>query len=197
LIPFVHAGENDGVYSIEEVLTTLRRLCLNRSIVPILCGASLRGIGVEPLLDSITAFLPSPLDRPKTTGTVTAASIQHGKKDKHSKHKHSKKHALKHTTAAAAAAIAVHDSSAVSSNGSSGGLSTVSVDPLSDQLVALAFKVTHDKRRMPIVVSQQLLCIVVNAFVIWNACLKCVTSAASCRVRSSNMCSPTVHSLVL
>jgi translation elongation factor EF-G len=118
--------------------------------VPILCGASLRGIGVEPLLDSITAFLPSPLDRPKTTGTVTAASIQHVKKDKHSKHKHSKKHALKHTTAAAAAAaaIAVHDSSS-----SCGGLSTVSVDPLSDQLVALAFKVTHDKRRMPIVVS--------------------------------------------
>jgi translation elongation factor EF-G len=148
----LYAGENDGVYSIEEVLTTLRRLCLNRSIVPVLCGASLRGIGVEPLLDSITAFLPSPLDRPKTTGTVTAASTQHGRKDKHSKHKHSKKHALKHATAAAAAAaaaIAVHDSSSSSTD----GLSTVSVDPLSDQLVALAFKVTHDKRRMPIVVS--------------------------------------------
>jgi translation elongation factor EF-G len=151
----VLTGENEGVYSIDEVLNTLRRLCLNRSIVPILCGASLRGIGVEPLLDSITAFLPSPLDRPKTTGTITTASIQqHGsKRDKHAKHKHRQKHALKHTTATAAAATAVvHDSSS-SSASSEGLMSTVSVDPLSDQLVALAFKVTHDKRRMPIVVS--------------------------------------------
>ena len=60
-------GEGDGDYAMPEVLTALRAACLSRAAVPVLCGASLRGIGVDPLLDSITAFLPSPLDRYKGT----------------------------------------------------------------------------------------------------------------------------------
>eukprot|EP00752_Nemacystus_decipiens_P010923 g9707.t1 len=37
-------------------------------------SASLRGIGVEPLLDSVSTFLPSPLDRPRPTGVLREAS---------------------------------------------------------------------------------------------------------------------------
>ena len=41
----------------------VRRLTLEGRGVPALCGASLHGIGVEPLLDAICHYLPSPLDR--------------------------------------------------------------------------------------------------------------------------------------
>lgn len=40
-----------------------RRLTVRGTVVPVLCGASLHGIGVEPLLDAITAYLPSPAER--------------------------------------------------------------------------------------------------------------------------------------
>lgn len=45
------------------MLSALRRVCLSGAAVPVLCGASLRGVGVDPLLDSVIAFLPSPMDR--------------------------------------------------------------------------------------------------------------------------------------
>lgn len=46
-----------------ELIPALRRACIKGDIVPTLCGASLRCKGVEPLLDSIVTFLPSPKDR--------------------------------------------------------------------------------------------------------------------------------------
>jgi elongation factor G len=49
--------------SAAEILSAMRRICLSRSGIPVLCGASLRSMGVEPLLDSIVQFLPSPQDR--------------------------------------------------------------------------------------------------------------------------------------
>ena len=45
------------------LIPALRRACIKGYIVPTLCGASLRCKGVEPLLDSIITFLPSPKDR--------------------------------------------------------------------------------------------------------------------------------------
>ena len=46
------------------VRKTIRSLTLRGVIVPILCGASFRDIGVQPLLDAIINYLPSPSDRP-------------------------------------------------------------------------------------------------------------------------------------
>ena len=56
------AGSDGASFSTPEILSALRRVCLCRAAVPVMCGASLRGIGVEPLLDSVSTFLPSPLD---------------------------------------------------------------------------------------------------------------------------------------
>ncbi len=42
----------------------LRRAVLAGKLVPVLCGASLRNIGAQPLLDAIVDYLPSPLDIP-------------------------------------------------------------------------------------------------------------------------------------
>ncbi len=47
---------------------TIRKLTLERSITPVFCGASLRNIGVQPLLDGVISYLPAPGDLPPITG---------------------------------------------------------------------------------------------------------------------------------
>ena len=47
----------------KEVCAALRRVTLSQQGMPVLASAALRGIGVEPILDAIADFLPSPLDR--------------------------------------------------------------------------------------------------------------------------------------
>lgn len=49
--------------TIPIIRSTLRKVCLNRKLVPVLCGASLKGKGIEPLLDAVIEYLPSPIDR--------------------------------------------------------------------------------------------------------------------------------------
>ncbi len=46
----------------------LREATLSREIVPVFVGASLKNIGVQPLLDGVIDFLPSPLEAPPITG---------------------------------------------------------------------------------------------------------------------------------
>lgn len=47
----------------EEIRAALRRVTCARTAVPVLCGAALRNIGIQPLLDAVVAYLPSPQDR--------------------------------------------------------------------------------------------------------------------------------------
>jgi elongation factor G len=46
-----------------EVTAALRRVTLSQRGLPVLAAAALRGMGVEPVLDAIADYLPSPLDR--------------------------------------------------------------------------------------------------------------------------------------
>jgi elongation factor G len=46
----------------------IRRACLAGKLVPVLCGSAYRHIGVQPLLDAIVAWCPSPADRPPVAG---------------------------------------------------------------------------------------------------------------------------------
>jgi len=50
--------------SSKEIKETIRKATLDSSIIPVLCGASLKNKGVQPLLDAIIDYLPSPLDIP-------------------------------------------------------------------------------------------------------------------------------------
>ena len=59
-------SDDGSTLTTTDLIAGIRRACLKGDIVPTVCGASLRGKGVEPLLDSLTAFLPSPLDRPSS-----------------------------------------------------------------------------------------------------------------------------------
>ncbi len=54
--------------SAEELRGALRRATLAASAVPVLCGAAFRNTGIQPLLDAIVDWLPSPLDKPPVTG---------------------------------------------------------------------------------------------------------------------------------
>ncbi|MES9923291.1 MAG: elongation factor G [Candidatus Thiodiazotropha endolucinida] len=55
---WLEGGEADE----EMIHDALRRATLDNAIVPVLCGSALRNRGVQPLLDSLIRYLPSPLD---------------------------------------------------------------------------------------------------------------------------------------
>lgn len=54
----------------------LRRITVAGAGVPVLAGAAFKGKGVEPLLDAIVDYLPSPLDRPSVAATLESGSLQ-------------------------------------------------------------------------------------------------------------------------
>jgi len=54
----------------EEIRAALRRGTIEMKITPVLCGTAFKNKGVQPLLDAIIDYLPSPLDVPAITGTT-------------------------------------------------------------------------------------------------------------------------------
>ena len=48
----------------------IRKGTLNQSFVPVLCGSSFKNKGVQPLLDAIVDYMPSPLDVPAIEGVL-------------------------------------------------------------------------------------------------------------------------------
>nr|MBC7245898.1 elongation factor G [Chloroflexota bacterium] len=52
----------------QELRIALRRATIHSELIPVLCGAALRNKGVQPLLDAIVDYLPSPVDIPPITG---------------------------------------------------------------------------------------------------------------------------------
>ncbi|KAI9313809.1 P-loop containing nucleoside triphosphate hydrolase protein [Dichotomocladium elegans] len=87
----------------ESLKESLRRVTLASKAVPVLCGAAFRNMGVQPVLDAVIDYLPSPLDRPAALAKLDGSKTQ--------------------------------------------------LIPLEEngKLCALAFKVTHDPRRGPLV----------------------------------------------
>ncbi|MBW1996558.1 MAG: elongation factor G [Deltaproteobacteria bacterium] len=53
---------------IHEIKRVIRSSTIELKVVPVLCGSALRNKGIQPLLDHIVDFLPSPLDIPPVTG---------------------------------------------------------------------------------------------------------------------------------
>lgn len=52
----------------EEIVEGLRKGTLTNQIVPVLCGSAFRNKGIQPLLDAVVQYLPSPLDMPPVSG---------------------------------------------------------------------------------------------------------------------------------
>ena len=58
-------GEEIPKSKLREVI---RKLVINNEFVPVLCGSAFKNKGVQPLLDAVVEFLPSPTDRGAVTG---------------------------------------------------------------------------------------------------------------------------------
>ncbi len=59
----------DGVdIPAEEVYAAIRKATISLAVVPVMCGSALRNKGVQPVLDAIVRFLPSPEDIPAVKG---------------------------------------------------------------------------------------------------------------------------------
>jgi len=61
---YVHGSE----ISQEMIRRAIRKGTISAKVVPVLCGSALRNRGVQPLLDAVVDYLPSPLDVPPVTG---------------------------------------------------------------------------------------------------------------------------------
>ena len=61
--------QNDDLTA-DELRRGLRQATIASDLVPILCGSAFKNKGVQPLLDAVVDFLPSPLDLPPVEGTM-------------------------------------------------------------------------------------------------------------------------------
>ena len=76
-------GENDDAFmeryleenfSEEDIHAALKRATLARKVTPVLAGSALKNAGVQPLLDAVGRYLPSPADVPAPCGTTADGS---------------------------------------------------------------------------------------------------------------------------
>lgn len=71
---FLDTAEGDHMLvPATDLKAAIRRVTLSNKAVPVLCGASFKNLGVQPLLNAVIDYLPSPLDRPDALVTYTSA----------------------------------------------------------------------------------------------------------------------------
>jgi len=65
-----------GDVSPAEIRLALRKATLTGKLVPVLLGTAFKNKGIQPLLDAITDFLPSPLDVPPVHGLIPGKDVE-------------------------------------------------------------------------------------------------------------------------
>ncbi len=60
--------DDPSTITVDEIKRAIRKATLAMEIVPMLCGSSFKNKGVQPLLDAVCAYLPSPEDTAEVTG---------------------------------------------------------------------------------------------------------------------------------
>ena len=60
--------EGDDQFTVAEIKKAIRKMTINSEIYPVLCGSAFKNRGVQPMLDAVVDFLPSPLDVAATQG---------------------------------------------------------------------------------------------------------------------------------
>lgn len=70
--------DSQNEISEEMIIESIQRNCRSRAVVPVLCGSAFKNKGVQPLLDAIVTYLPSPDQLPLIQGknTVTEEDIE-------------------------------------------------------------------------------------------------------------------------
>jgi elongation factor G len=59
---------NGETVEVAELAAAIRQATIGLKIVPVVCGSAFRNKGVQPMLDAVVDYLPSPLDIPPVTG---------------------------------------------------------------------------------------------------------------------------------
>src|SRR5439155_22120617 len=62
----------------QRLKRAIRKATLEIELTPVLCGSSFKNKGVQPLLDAVVDFLPSPLDVPSVEGVEPAKGSSNG-----------------------------------------------------------------------------------------------------------------------
>ncbi|MBN1621480.1 MAG: elongation factor G [Endomicrobiales bacterium] len=76
----MHSYLEGKAISMEEIKKTIREGVISGKFIPVLCGSSFKNKGVQPLLDAICDYLPSPLDLPPVSGVNPEAEKEEGRK---------------------------------------------------------------------------------------------------------------------
>ncbi len=67
----------------EEIRAALRRGCIGLKLVPVVCGTAFKNKGVQPLLDAVIDYMPSPIDIKAVTGvTLKGEEVERPADDK-------------------------------------------------------------------------------------------------------------------
>ena len=72
-------GDTSSV-SIDEIRKAIRIGTIKTEIVPVFCGSSFKNKGVQPILDAVVYYLPSPLDIPAMRGTHPKTGVEEERK---------------------------------------------------------------------------------------------------------------------
>jgi len=67
----------------ERLISAIRKATLDMSITPVLCGSSFKNKGVQPLLDAVIDYLPSPLDVPPIKGVEQSRGGEEVEAERH------------------------------------------------------------------------------------------------------------------
>jgi elongation factor G len=76
----MHRYLEDQPITGKEILAAIRKGTVSGRMVPVLCGAALRNRGIQPLLDAIVDFLPSPLDKLGVEGINPKSNVTERRK---------------------------------------------------------------------------------------------------------------------
>jgi elongation factor G len=71
----------DEKITADDLRRALRKATIASRVVPVLCGSAFKNKAVQPLLDAVVDYLPSPLDVPPATGTSQKGEVVERKAD--------------------------------------------------------------------------------------------------------------------
>jgi elongation factor G len=59
-----------------QIVSAIRKATLSLDVVPVMCGTALRNKGIQPILDAVVAYLPSPEDIPPIKGAHPVTRVE-------------------------------------------------------------------------------------------------------------------------